>query len=55
VLAESVNGRRVPLEEFLAGLQNQLRALSEAIRDQYQQPPPTQRPLFRTDALGGTA
>jgi len=55
VLAESANGRRVPLEEFLAGLQTQLRALSEAIRDQYQQPPPTQRPLFRTDALGGTA
>jgi uncharacterized circularly permuted ATP-grasp superfamily protein/uncharacterized alpha-E superfamily protein len=54
-LAESANGRRVPLEEFLAGLQNQLRALSEAIRDQYQQPPPTQRPLFRTDALGDTA
>jgi uncharacterized circularly permuted ATP-grasp superfamily protein/uncharacterized alpha-E superfamily protein len=53
-LAESGNGRRVQLEEFLAGLQNQLRALSEAIRDQYQQPPPTQRPLFRTDALGGT-
>jgi hypothetical protein len=54
-LAESANGRRVQLEEFLAGLQNQLRALSEAIRDQYQQPPPTQRPLFSTDALGGTA
>jgi uncharacterized circularly permuted ATP-grasp superfamily protein/uncharacterized alpha-E superfamily protein len=53
-LAESTNGRRVPLEEFLAGLQNQLRDLSEAIRDHYQQPPPTQRPLFRTDALGGT-
>jgi uncharacterized circularly permuted ATP-grasp superfamily protein/uncharacterized alpha-E superfamily protein len=54
-LAESADGRRLLLEEFLAGLQNQLRALSEAIRDQYQQPPPTQRPLFRTDALGGTA
>ena len=54
-LAESTNGRRAPLEEFLAGLQNQLRALSEAIRDQYQQPPPTQRPLFRTDAVGNTA
>jgi len=53
-LAESTNSRRVPLEEFLAGLQNQLRELSEAIRDHYQQPPPTQRPLFRTDALGGT-
>jgi uncharacterized circularly permuted ATP-grasp superfamily protein/uncharacterized alpha-E superfamily protein len=55
VLAESTNGRRTPLEEFLAGLHNQLRALSEAIRDQYQQPPPTQRPLFRTDAVGDTA
>ena len=54
-LAESSNGRRVSLEEFVAGLQNQLRALSEAIRDQYQQPPPTQRPLFRTDAVGDTA
>jgi hypothetical protein len=54
-LAESVDGRRTPLEEFLAGLQNQLRALSEAIHDQYQQPPPTQQPLFRTDALGDTA
>jgi uncharacterized circularly permuted ATP-grasp superfamily protein/uncharacterized alpha-E superfamily protein len=54
-LAESINGRRAPLEEFLAGLQNQLRALSEAIRDQYQQPPPTQRPLFRADAVGDTA
>jgi uncharacterized circularly permuted ATP-grasp superfamily protein/uncharacterized alpha-E superfamily protein len=55
VLAEAVDGHRAPLEEFLTGLQNQLRALSEAIRDQYQQPPPTQRPLFRTDALGDTA
>jgi uncharacterized circularly permuted ATP-grasp superfamily protein/uncharacterized alpha-E superfamily protein len=54
-LAESVNGRRPALEEFLSGLQHQLQALSEAIRDQYQQPPPTQRPLFRPDALGGTA
>jgi hypothetical protein len=32
-----------------------LRGLSEAIRDQYQQPPPPQRPLFRTDALGDIA
>jgi uncharacterized alpha-E superfamily protein len=54
-LAEAANGRRAPLEEFLTDLQKQLRALSEAIRDQYQQPPPTQRPLFRTDALGDTA
>jgi hypothetical protein len=42
------------LEELLGELQYQLRALSEAIRDQYQKPPPTQRPLFRSDALGGT-
>ena len=55
VLAESADGRRAPLEEFLVGLQHQLRGLSGAIRDQYQQPPPTQRPLFRSDALGGTA
>jgi uncharacterized circularly permuted ATP-grasp superfamily protein/uncharacterized alpha-E superfamily protein len=54
-LAEAADGHRAPLEEFLTGLQKQLRALSEAIRDQYQQPPPTQRPLFRTDALGDTA
>jgi uncharacterized alpha-E superfamily protein len=55
VLAESADGRRAPLEEFLIGLQHQLRALSGAIRDQYQQPPPTQRPLFRSDAVGGVA
>ena len=54
-LAESVDGRRSGLDDFLAGLQNQLRALSDAIRDHYQQQPPTQRPLFRADALGGTA
>ena len=55
VLTESTDGRRASLEEFLGGLQHQLQALSEAIRDQYQQPPPTQRPLFRSDAVGGTA
>ena len=55
MLAESADGRRAPLEEFLAGLHHELRALSGAIRDQYQQPPPPQRPLFRSDALGGTA
>jgi uncharacterized circularly permuted ATP-grasp superfamily protein/uncharacterized alpha-E superfamily protein len=54
-LAEAPHGRRAPLKEFLTELQGQLRTLSEAIRDQYQQPPPTQRPLFRTDAVGGTA
>jgi uncharacterized alpha-E superfamily protein len=55
MLAESANGRRSELDDFLVGLQNQLRALSDAIHDQYQQQPPTQRPLFRLDALGGTA
>jgi hypothetical protein len=54
-LAESSDGHRAFLDEFLGELQHQLRALSEAIRDQYQKPPPTQRPLFRSDALGGTA
>ena len=54
-LAETANGRRSALEALLSGLQNQLRGLSDAIRDQYQQPPPTQRPLFRPDALGETA
>jgi hypothetical protein len=33
-------------------LQGQLRALSDAIHDHYQQQP-TQRPLFRADAVGG--
>jgi uncharacterized alpha-E superfamily protein len=45
--AESVDGRRLALETFLAGLQDQLRSLAEAIRDQYQQAPPTQQPLFQ--------
>ena len=55
LLAETENGRRPELHDFLAGLHNQLRALSDAIRDHYQQQPPTQRPLFRPDAVGGTA
>ena len=54
-LAESGEGRRTELDDLLLGLQRQLRSLSEAIRDQYQQQPPTQQPLFRPDALGGTA
>src|SRR5215216_2028391 len=54
-LAEPENGRRTELDDLLAGLQGQLRALSDAIRDHYQQQPPTQRPLFRADAVGGTA
>jgi uncharacterized circularly permuted ATP-grasp superfamily protein/uncharacterized alpha-E superfamily protein len=55
VLAESENGRRTELHDLLAGLQDQLRELSDAIRDHYQQQPPTQRPLFRPDVVGGTA
>jgi uncharacterized circularly permuted ATP-grasp superfamily protein/uncharacterized alpha-E superfamily protein len=54
-LAESENGRRTELYDLLAGLQDQLRALSDAIRDHYQQQPPTQRPLFRPDAVGDRA
>ena len=54
-LAEYGEGRRPELDDLLLGLQRQLRSLSEAIRDQYQQQPPTQQPLFRPDALGGTA
>jgi uncharacterized alpha-E superfamily protein len=42
---EVVDGRRPALEDFLVGLQEQLRALSEAIRDQYQQGPPSLQPL----------
>jgi hypothetical protein len=53
-LAESTEGRRPELDDLLLGLQRQLWGLSEAIRDQYQQQPPTQRPLFRPDALGET-
>lgn len=37
---------RAPLAEFLAGLSAQLRDLSEAIRDQYQQLPPTPQPMW---------
>jgi uncharacterized alpha-E superfamily protein len=48
---ESSDGRRAGLERLLSGLQNQLRTLSESIRDQYQQEPPTQQPLFRPGAL----
>ncbi len=52
-MTDAAEGRRVGLELFLAGLHEQLRDLSEAIRAQYQQPPPTQQPLYR--ALGGAA
>ena len=52
-LAEVSDGSRAGLERFVTSLQLQLRALSEAIRDQYQQPPPTQQPLFRAGAVAG--
>jgi len=54
-LAESTDGRRSDLHDLLSALQQQLRSLSDAISDQYLQQPPTQRPLFRPDALGSTA
>ncbi len=52
-LAETVDGTRPALGDFLGSLQGQLRELSVAIRDQYQQQPPTQQPLFRPSAIGG--
>lgn len=59
-LGELVDDERAGLRDFLAGLQDQLRDLSTAIRDQYQQQPPTQQPLWRAGAvesssLGGAA
>jgi uncharacterized circularly permuted ATP-grasp superfamily protein/uncharacterized alpha-E superfamily protein len=46
---EAVDGWRLTLDRFLAELQEQLRALAEAIRDQYQQAPPSPRPLFSVE------
>ena len=46
-------GLRPALAQFLADLHEQLRDLSEAIRTQYQQQPPTQQPLFRPSGIGG--
>ncbi len=48
-LGETEDGRRLALDGFLAGLQEQLRLLSEAIRDQYQQVPPSPRPMFTAE------
>jgi len=45
-LSEVVDGQRPALDDFTAGLQMALRELSEAIRDQYHQPLPTQQPLL---------
>ncbi|GAA1839901.1 circularly permuted type 2 ATP-grasp protein [Microlunatus capsulatus] len=46
--------RRPGLERFLAELHDQLRDLSDAVRTQYQQQPPTQQPLSDTSSWGGT-
>ena len=46
--------RRPGLERFLADLHDQLRDLSDAVRTQYQQQPPTQQPLTDTSSWGGT-
>ncbi|HEY5822127.1 MAG TPA: circularly permuted type 2 ATP-grasp protein [Propionibacteriaceae bacterium] len=50
-LAETMNGERPLLWGFLGGLQDQLRDLSLAIRDQFQQQPPPQQPLWRAGAV----
>ena len=42
------DGRRVALAEFLAGLQAQLAALSDAIQEQYLRLPQAPQPLWRT-------
>ena len=52
-LARSSDGRRTDLEHFLGELHEQLRDLSEAIRTQYQQPPPPQQPLHQAHLAGG--
>jgi uncharacterized alpha-E superfamily protein len=46
VLVETTEGRREALDRYLGGLLDQLRVLSEAIRDQFQQQPPTQQAIF---------
>jgi uncharacterized alpha-E superfamily protein len=46
-LSTATAGRRTALEQYLGDLHEQLRLLSESIRVQYQQLPPTQQPLFR--------
>ncbi len=50
-LVETVDGERRGLQSFLAGLQDQLRELATAIRDQYQELPSTQQPMWRAGAV----
>jgi uncharacterized alpha-E superfamily protein len=52
-LASSVDGRRAALDGFLADLQVELRTLSDAIRDLYQQPPPTQQAMWQAWSARG--
>jgi uncharacterized alpha-E superfamily protein len=54
-LVSAEGGRRRGLERFLTELEDQLRDLSDAIRTQYQQQPPTQQPLSDPSTWGGTA
>lgn len=54
-LAETMNGERPLLWAFLGGLQDQLRDLSVAIRDQFQPPPPPQQPLWRAGTGGSSS
>lgn len=46
-LVECPGTRRDVLADYLSGLQTQLRQLSDAIHDQYQQLPPMPQPLWR--------
>jgi uncharacterized alpha-E superfamily protein len=52
-LVQDRDGRRVALGEFLSGLQAQLNALSEALRAQYLQLPPSPQPLWRSSSSKG--
>jgi uncharacterized alpha-E superfamily protein len=47
-LAASTGGRRVALDSFLGDLSTRLRALSDAIRRAYQQPPPPQQTMWQS-------
>ena len=48
-----VDDRRPRLTQFIAGLQDGLRKLALAIREQYQQPPPTPQPLVQAQIEAG--
>lgn len=52
-LVGATGGNRVELVAFLDVLVDQLRALSDAIADEYFKRPPTQQPLVRSGVYGG--